>query len=52
MNEKPSDATINLTRPAVPRNSPQRFFRNGRLVAMPVTRRNVRTVLSVIVEGF
>ncbi len=52
MNEKPTDATISRTHPVVPRNSPQRFFRNGRLVAMPAKRRNVRTALSVIVEDF
>ncbi len=52
MNEKPTDTTINRKHPAVPRDSPQRFFRNGRLVAMPVKRRNVRIALSVIVEDF
>lgn len=38
--------------PVVPRNSPQRFFRKNRLLAMPVKRRNVRTALSVTVEDF
>ena len=52
MNEKPTDATVNRKHPAVPRSSPQRFFRNGRLVAMPVKRKNVRTALGVIVEDF
>ncbi len=52
MNEKPTDTTISRTHPVVPRNSPQRFFRNSRLVAMPVKRRNVRTALSVIVDDF
>ena len=52
MDEKPTDATINRKHLAVPRNSPQRFFRNGRLVAMPMKRKNVRTALGVIIEDF
>ena len=52
MNKKPTDATINRKHPAVPRSSPQRFFRNGRLVAMPAKRKNLRTALGVIIEDF
>ncbi len=38
-----------MTLRAVPRNSPERFFRKGRLVTMPAKRKNVLLVLSVIV---
>jgi len=38
-----------MTLRAVPRNSPERFFRKSRLVTMPAKRKNVLLVLSVIV---
>ncbi len=34
------------------RNSPERFFRKGRLMSMPAKRKNVLLVLSIVVEAF